>query len=326
MIYLIYSEEPEMARRSALKMIRKNYPQRDETNFVSFNMSESTPDDVARECEMLALGVDKKAVLAENCAFLAKTGRGTAKGKKKDQKMDRLERYCLNPNEEVDLFLVVYSPAVDDSNPVVNAVNKKGKVLGVPVPPQAEWIAHAKRSWEALGCSSENGAAEELVARVGGDYGRFLEEIAKMANYANGEPVSVRAIKMMVAPHIEDNTFAMSNALISGKNAEAIRIYHDLKIHSIDEVRLINILANQFRFLDQVSFLDARGLGSEGIARQLNANSYRVDITLRSLRHVKRESIKAAQESLYLTEQATLKGAEPAQFAFERFLANFSLK
>ena len=66
-IYLVYSEESELARRSALKILKKEFPERDEFNYISLNMAVSPLKDLADECSYLTLGVDRKAVFAEDC-------------------------------------------------------------------------------------------------------------------------------------------------------------------------------------------------------------------------------------------------------------------
>ena len=48
----------------AKKMIAKDFPTRDETNYVSLNMAVTPIKELAEECEFLPLGADRKCVLA----------------------------------------------------------------------------------------------------------------------------------------------------------------------------------------------------------------------------------------------------------------------
>lgn len=327
MVYLFCSQEPSIARYSAKKILDKEFPERDECNYVSFNMADSSLADLVAEVDFLPLGVERKAVFAEDCAFLKKPERAGGKKKKAPEgKIQALADYCAHPHEQIDLFMVLYEEAPDEKNPIVEAIKSGGgQIITMPIPPEAEFVSFAKRYFEKHQCKCEPGAAEELVKRVGTDYGSFRKNLEKLCTYANGEAVTLNAVKKLVPPKLEDNTFAMSNALTRGKVPEAIQIYRDLKIHGVDEIRLINMLANQFRFFDQVAFLDGKGMNAAGIARELKGNPKRIEITLKSLYRVKRGTLKRIQEDLYQTELAILSGKEKPDFAFERFLANFKL-
>ena len=87
----------------------------------------------------------------------------------------------------------------------------------------------------------------------------------------------------------------------------------------------MNLLANQFRFMDMVQTLSDMGLGSDAIAAELAAKPFRVSVTLRNLQGSKKGSLSRVIDSLYVTEKAILSGEQPPRLAFERFLATFLL-
>jgi len=321
MILLLYSVDPQMARHIAMKSIRKDFPKRDELNYVSFNMTVTRLNELADECQFLPLGTERKCILASNCLFLAKTK--TKYKLDKDDSPDRLLGYLKNPNSFIDLYLLVPAEAVDEKNPLIKAIMNTGQIKGIPLPKPQEWIDYANKYLNAKGCPIDYDAAKELVTRVDGDYGRFINELDKLVSYASGEKISLKAIKMLVAPKVEEDTFAMSNALTGGNVAKAMSIYKDLKNHSVDEIRLINTLASQFIFMDEVRYLDDRGSSSYDIARELGTSPKRVEVTLRNLYGTKAESISRILEELYQTEKDILTGKVSPEFGFSRFLANY---
>ncbi|MGM9813584.1 MAG: DNA polymerase III subunit delta [Candidatus Enteromonas sp.] len=331
-IYLVYSEEPELARRSAMKLLKKEFPVRDETNYINLNFTTSSIKEIVDEVSFLPLGAESKAVFVENCTFLVKPGRakpGTGSRKKKEKTVDAdlaaLAEYCKSPHANITLYLVAYSKDLDESNPVYQAVKNTGKICPALVPPRAGWIDFAQKFLKKYGSELNAEAAGEVVDRVDGDYGRFLGELAKLSIYANGEPVSTKTVETLVSRKLEDDTFVLSNALLKNDVASALSIYHDLNVHNVDEVRLLNTLASQIRFMDLVSFLHNAGMNKDSIARELSANPGRVGYTLASLRSVNPPSLKKILEGIYQTEKAILSGEEQPRFAFERFLANFQI-
>ena len=323
MIMVLYCIDPQMARHIAFKSIRKDFPVRDEFNYCSFNMAVTTLNELADECNFLPLGTERKCILATDCAFLAKSK--TKYKYQKDDGPEKLLEYCKSPNAFIDLYLLVHAEEVDEKNPIIKAVVNTGSVKGIPLPKPEEWVAYAVKYLSAKGSPIDNDAARELVTRVDGDYGRFLNDLDKLACYANGEPISIKAVKMLITPKVEDDAFAMSNALTRGDVSKAMAIYKDLKSFGVDEIRLLNMLASQFFFMDEVRYLDAKGSSSYDIGRELSTSPKRVEVTLRNLYRVKPDSISRILEELYATEKAILTGSVSPEFGFTRFLANYSI-
>lgn len=305
----------------AKRFLKANYPNRGEGNFASFNMQVTPVEELVAECREMSLFAEKKAVVAADCFFLKK-GKGKLKGEDSTQ---ALLAYCLDPNPLVDLILLYYGNDLDAKNPIVKRISEIGSVKEIADPSENELLAFAKKRMESRGCSFQKGAAEELVRRTEGDYSRFLNELEKLENYGNGEPISLKAVKALVAPRIEDDVFQMTNALLRNDVASAFSIYKDLKQGKADEIGLLSLLAQQFIFLEKVAFLDERGMGISQIAAELNAKPFRVSVSLRSLSGASREKVEEILEKIYQTDKSILTGKEGQGFAFERFLANYSL-
>ena len=321
MVILYYSIDAQMAYSMGKKHAHKLEPKRNEFNFVSLNMAVTTLNTLYEECEMIPLGFESKTILADGCYFFAKT-----KTKPKllpDDSYDKMSSYLSNPNMQVNLIFTCQAEKIDEKNPLVSLIKKVGVIKEVTLPKPNEYQAYMERYFSSRGCSIANDAANELINRVGSDYGRFMQEIDKLASYANGEQISLANVEKLVAGKDEDDVFALSNALIRGDIKKSITIYRQLKLTSIDEVPLIGMLASQFRFMDMVSFLDNRGLDSNAIARELKASPYRVEITLRNLYRAKKGDVARVIEMLYQADKDILSGRCSGPYAFERFLANY---
>ncbi len=321
MVILYYSTDAQMAYSMGKKHAHKLEPKRNEFNFVSLNMAVTTLNTLYEECEMIPLGFESKTILADGCYFFAKT-----KIKPKlllDDSYDKMSSYLSNPNMQVNLIFTCQAEKIDEKNPLVSLIKKVGVIKEVTLPKPNEYQAYMERYFSSRGCSIANDAANELINRVGSDYGRFMQEIDKLASYANGEQIGLINVEKLVAGKDEDDVFALSNALIRGDIKKSITIYRQLKLTSIDEVPLIGMLASQFRFMDMVSFLDNRGLDSNAIARELKASPYRVEITLRNLYRAKKGDVARVIEMLYQADKDILSGRCSGPYAFERFLANY---
>ena len=324
MIKLYYSASPDIAKRAARRDIKKDYPNPDESSFVSFNMAVTPLKELAEECSFLSLGVEKKCVLAYDCAFL---GKSKTKPKfAKDDKPEELLAYLNDPIYETDLYLLVYNEALDDKSEFVQAIKKNGYIKEVLIPPTPEWVAYAERYLGGRGVSIERNAASELVRRVGGDFGVFLNELAKLEAYSNGEPIRLQAVKNLVTKAEEDDAFAIGNALVRGNNAGALEAYRIAKRGGADEVRLINMLSSQLLYLDEVRFLDAIGYDVNGIAKELGGSPKRAEIALSNLYAIQQGALEQTVEELYQCQRSILRGEVPPELAFQLFLTRASLR
>lgn len=323
MIYLIFSSQSKMAQSALQTLLKKDYPERDECNFVSFDLGVTPVNELAKECDQLPLGYEKKAVVGENAAFLAKSR--TKYKYQKDDGPEALLAYLQNPNPAIDLYLLLYSDEPDLSSPLVKAIKQNGEIKQVKQLTPDQWPTFIRNYFEKRGTSIAPDAVRELYNRTGGDYANFINESQKLLAYAGGTPIDLKIVATMVSPKLDDDAFHLSNALTRGDIESALRIYRDLKVHSVEEITLINLLAGQFRYMDMVRFLDAKGLDSAQIAREIGGSPIRADITVRNLYRIKEASLLRIQEQLYQLDYEILSGHQDPEFAFQLFLANFAL-
>jgi DNA polymerase-3 subunit delta len=168
-------------------------------------------------------------------------------------------------------------------------------------------------------------AINEIQNRIAGDYARFLNEGQKLVAYSNGEKITKAVVESLVSEPLEDDAFRLSNALTRGDVKNAIRIYQDLRVFSAEPISLIHLLANQFRFLNEVRYLQSSGLGSSQISGALQCSSMRVSIALDNLRRMGEDSLNNALDGLYDCEVSILTGKCDPDMAFSLYLANFTL-
>lgn len=324
MIQVLYCPQSRMLKGALRKILKDTLPHLDDLNYVSLDMGTTSLLELASECSSLPLGYDKKTVVAENFFYLEKsrTKVKTLKGDSPDDLLRAFEK----PEESIDLFLLVYSDSLDERSPFYKSLLAGGAKFS-PVgefSPQ-QWKDYIERFFAKRGVTIEAPAIAELSFRIQGDYARFLSEGPKLLAYSNGEKITKEDIEKLVSEPLEDDAFHLSNALAKGDVAGAIKIYHDLQNSAAEPITLIRLLANQFRFLNEVLYLKNRGLSASEIANQLQASPYRVSISLDNLRKMNDGILNEILENLYLAELSILTGKSDPELAFTLFLANFSL-
>lgn len=313
-----------MVQGALRKLVAASFPEKDDMNYVAFDMGVSSLLELSNELEALPLGYDKKCVVAENCFFLAKS-----RSKPKLQKGDDYKPFLAflnSPNPAVDLYLLVYSDVLDERSPYFQALLKDGaKINPVKEFSPQEWREFIPRFFEKRGSKIAPNAIRELQNRIGGDYALFLSEGQKLLAYAAGAEITPEDVKALVSEPLEDDAFRLSNALSKGDVKDALSIYRDLRTQGVEPVSLTRLLANQFRFLNEVRYLNEKGYSNGQIAQNLMASQFRVNISLESIRKMKDESLNNALESLYQCELSIMSGKLDSDLAFSLFLVNFTL-
>ena len=130
----------------------------------------------------------------------------------------------------------------------------------------------------------------------------------------------------MVVRPLEDNTFLIFNYLITGKNADAVKLFRDLRVSNVEPVTLISMLGNQFRLLDQVYYLFKNGRTDEEIAKELNIKPIRAQILRKNTGLVSEKAIHRTLKELFDLDLQIKSGLVDRFYAFELFLINFKRK
>ncbi len=326
MIYILNSSQSAMLTVHLNKMIKESLPEHDDLNFVKIDMSTSKILDLSNECLSLPIGYEKKAVIAENFHYLA-----SSKTKKKllngDDDAPLLD-FFKNPDPCIELYILVYSDKLDERSAYYKALKESGsKFFSIKPFDESDWQKYIPTFLSKKGCIITPDAITELSDRINGDYALFLQEGNKLATYANGETITVDTVKQLVSAPLEDDVFALSNALTRGDKLQALHVFKDMqtKGSSGGAIPLMNMLSNQFIFLDQVRFLYKRGYDPIDIAAKLNCSPGRVKASSYSIRKMSANCLHRAINQLYRYQSYVFQGKMNDILAFELFLANFEL-
>lgn len=315
-----------MAESAAKGLIKTILPERNSFNYVKLDMATATLKELGDELSFLPLGEEKKVVVATNFFYLNKS-RSELKPKKGDDDSEFF-RYVKDPDPSIDLFILVLDNAIDASknNKYYDALlkaNAKMKEV-TPLSPQ-DWLRRLETAFAKRGIEIETKALYELNNRIQGDYSAFLSETQKLFAYSNGNKITKDDVEKLVTKPLEDDNFALSKALIKGDISKALSIYKDFKIAGYEPITLARGLANQFRFLNQVSFLSKQGYEKEKIASILLSKPIRVEIALSNLDKMHIDTCQKALESLYEYEYGVLSGKMDPDIGFSLFLSTFEL-
>ncbi len=320
MIYLVYGEQFPLVKKRVRKLIRTLLPDgEDEFNSVRLNAKEVTVQDIVYECSLLPFGA-RKVVRVDNPYFL-----GSVKERipiEKDQDYDALLGYIANSNAVVDLIFVLESKTVNKKSEIYKAIEKKGKILFEEGLSPEVLAKTGKVYFEKKGVRITQEALDLLLERVGNNVTGFIQEAEKLALYK--KEIDVDDVHLMVNVPPEQNAFLLCDALIGNRIGKAISVFRDLTALKEEPVRLIALLAGQFRLHACVAYLYTKEKRSqEEIASQLNVHPYRVKLMCRNLVRISYDRLIEVTERLYALDLKIKAMEIDATTGLELFLVRF---
>ncbi|MCL6458345.1 MAG: DNA polymerase III subunit delta, partial [Gorillibacterium sp.] len=139
-----------------------------------------------------------------------------------------------------------------------------------------EWVEGRARK---LGFSFERGAVEQFILYTGGQLQAMVSELAKLLLYAGSEKtVNMDMVESLVVRGTEQNVFILMEDIVHKRMERAFDILHDLLKQKEEPIKLIMLMARQFRLILQVKDLVAQGYSQQQIATQIASHPYPVKL------------------------------------------------
>lgn len=317
MNYILFGEQYPMIKKRLKRLLQERLGEINDLNYVKYNALEDDLNIAINDCEYLPLGVERKAIIFDNVTFLNKDGDKAI--------LEKFTKIFQNSSDEIDIFLISRESTINEKLDIVKKCKENGIIISCNNLTKEEWPQYIKKYFSDRNIKIDDDAVEELSNRIDGDLSLFLNEGIKLSLYT--DHIRVEDVMLMVAKPIEDDVFQLSNALLRKDKAACLDIYRGLKLlGSRTTDTLIPLLANQFRFMFQVLYLDSRYMSASEIANELGVKEGRVKINLRNAKanHLKPESLLKVIDDLYQLDYQIKSGKIDKFFGFELFILNFN--
>lgn len=111
--------------------------------------------------------------------------------------------------------------------------------------------------------------------------------------------------------------------IVNGKIEEAFEIYYDLLKQNEEPIKLLSIIASQFRLIYQVKELARKGYGQQKIAAILRVHPFRVKLALEKAQKFTEEDLARIIHLLAECDYAMKTSAMDKKMVIELFLLKF---
>jgi DNA polymerase III subunit delta len=102
-----------------------------------------------------------------------------------------------------------------------------------------------------------------LISKTGNDLWRLNNEINKLIAAANGKLIDKDLITQLVKGDIEENIFALTDALVSKNNSLALRIFEEQLVAGLSEEYILSMLQRQIKLMLEIKKLQSNNINQE---------------------------------------------------------------
>lgn len=288
-------------------------------NLAQYDMATTPIEDAVAAARDLPFMGKRRVIIANRADFLAANG-----GKSKvEHNVTELKEYVTNPEPTSVLVLFVPAAKLDGRKKIVKVLKKAAVIV------ETEQLSAGGLRQRIDAYLRQNNAtfADQQVRqlfmnRVGGELTAVMASLTKLVLLArsNGGIITKNDVVGMVPANLEENVFALTDAVLRGQGGNALQIYQNLIAQREEPVRINAVLLGQFRLLLQVAILKRNGYDQGSIVKTLKVHPYRVKLALQHVNHLRfRVLVQGYHELLTIDERLKTTQQDP-ELLFQMFL------
>jgi DNA polymerase III subunit delta len=183
----------------------------------------------------------------------------------REEELDVVLDYLKHPSPTTTI--VFRAVSLDQRRKITAALMKTCTVVNFEKLTDAQASKYAEAFLKSRGCRIEPGALGHLLALLGTPMGRLVNELEKLAAYAEGGFINHAAIEQLV-PRVREHTgFELWDAIMKRERKRALRMMHRMLDDKAEPVMLVGSIAGLYRRLLTAKDLIARRASFEEVAK-----------------------------------------------------------
>lgn len=291
----------------------------DEENLATYDLRETSIQEVIADVETYPFFGENKLVFASNPIFLQPKPEKPLV-EKLEHDLSVLEHYLNNPvNYSVLVFFAPYE-SIDQRKKLSKLFKKKAIVTEcnpIKSSDQMKWINELA---EGLNISIEDNAYD-LFEGFSNDLHQLENELTKMAIFVGDNGVVTRDIAdQLISQTSNSSSLKLADAVVNRDLPKAWSIYKDLEKVNEEPIALIALLAYQFRNVLRVKLLKQKGYNQVQIQKQVGGHPYTIKIALSREKRFSEQKLRDIIDKLAKADTMIKQGKMEKGLVFEMLL------
>jgi len=286
-------------------------------NFSIYDMDETEIDRAIEDAETLPFLGERRVVIVKNPYFLS-----TEKKKEKiEHNLKKLESYLEEPAPFSILAFFAPYEKLDERKKVTKLLKKNATVVELNSFTEQETVSWIKELAEQEEVQIEQAAIKKLIDLTVGNLMIISSEMQKLCTFVGkGNTIMETDVKKLVARTLEQNVFELIDYVVQKKKGEALQLFYDLLKTNEEPIKILSLLASQFRLIYQVKQLVHTGYSQPQIASTLKVHPYRVKLANIKAKLFQNEELSYIMKQLAEADYEMKTGKMDKQLVLELFL------
>lgn len=310
--YLLYGEETYLKQQYKQNLVKALNPDEDTMNFHHYEGKGTDLRELIDLCETMPFFADRRVVLLEDTGFFK-------------NKCEELADYMKELPEY--LCLIFVESEVDKRSRMYKAVKGCGTISEFAKQDEKTLMRWAAGLLGKEGRKITQRDMELLLTKTGTDMGNIRMELEKLISYTHGrDVVTAEDIEEICTTQTTNRIFDMVRAVTEKNQKRALELYYDLLTLKEPPMRILFLLAKQYRQLLQAKQFGAAGLAQPEIAAKLGVPAFVVRNIMTCARAYSVSELQQAVADFVAAEEAVKTGRLEDKLSVELLIIKYSSK
>lgn len=270
MLYLLYGTENYLIKKEIDKILNANSIEK--INVSEYNLEIDNFKDIIEDANTISLFADKKAIIVNNSYLF------TGKSIKNENDLELFLDYFKNVNPYSIIIFIVDSEKLDERKKIVKEIKKIGTVKDFNQKNDLTDIL--KNMFEGYNISIQD--IRFMIDRCGNNLDILSQEVNKIKIYKDEDKnITKEDIINLTSKNIDIDIFGFVDTIVNKNKNKALEIYKEMLINGEEPIKILVILANQFRIIYQAKELYKQGYSGNDIATMIGIHPYRIKLALK---------------------------------------------
>lgn len=308
--YLLYGEEAYLKKQYKDKLTKAMLPESDTVNYAYYEGKGTNPAELIDLAETMPFFADRRLIVVENSGFFKNA-------------TPELADYIKNMPETA-CFIFVESE-VDKRGKMYKAVKDKGRAVEMGRQDEKTLLYWLAGMVKKEGKQIKESTARYLLAKTGTDMENLEKEMEKLFSYTLGQTeITVQDVDEICTTQVTNKIFDMVEAVAAKQQKQALDYYYDLLALKEPPMRILYLLARQFKLLMEVKDLSGRGYDKPQIAKTAGLHPFVAGKYIKQCRSFSKEELRSIMEEAANTEEMVKTGRLNDRMSVELFIVKYS--
>ncbi len=309
-IYLLYGEEAYLKKYYKTELRNAMISPDDNMNYAYYEGKGIPVNEVIDLAETLPFFADRRLIILEDTGLFKNASQ-------------ELADYLKDMPETTSMIFI--ETEVDKRNKLYKAVQSKGRVVELNRQDETTLLRWVKTQIDHERKEVSDNTVHYLLSKVGTDMEHIQRELEKLFCYTfDKKSIAIEDVDTICTTQITNQIFDMVNAVAERQQKKALQYYYDLLALKEPPMKILFLLARQFKILMEVKSMDQKGYAKKEIAEKVGINPFVVGKYQVQAKAFKINELRNIIEDSVETEESVKTGKLNDTLGVELFIVKYS--